>query len=376
MSPSYASATAAWTPDSLSAQPDPSLLTTASPSSSSNSTNGIEGITVTNKGGTVEYTPPLTPPSEKDEPASSEAANEKEEEEKKEVRKKDEGVRQRKRIPGEGFVQNIKGDVTEHRFVPEDLDQKIAQPWVPRANIAASVEKPDGTTDGGYAEKYKDAPVLKQHVLFFDKDADNIIWPLDTYRGFRELGYSFFWCCFAMCVIHFFFSYFSAPGFLPDPFFRIFLKNGHRTKHGSDTGVYDPEGRFIPAKFEEIFTKFDKDNKGGLTFWEGLQMIHANRQAADPIGWCAELFEWGSTWQLIWPKDGVCDKESIRTVFDGSLFFVVAHRERELAAQRRLARQKMTYVQRVLDSLPWYGKGWHKENKAANFEFTEEKFMR
>lgn len=59
----------------------------------------------------------------------------------------------------------------------------------------------------------------------------------------------------ARSVIHFFFSWFSAPGFLPDPFFRIFLKNGHRTKHGSDTGVYDSEGRFIPAKFEEIFSK-------------------------------------------------------------------------------------------------------------------------
>lgn len=104
--------------------------------------------------------------------------------------------------------------------------------------------------------------------------------------------------CPLTSVIHFFFSWFSAPGILPDPFFRIFLKNGHRTKHGSDTGVYDPEGRFIPAKFEEIFTKFDKNGKGGLSFKEGLHMIHANRQAADPIGWCAEGFEWASTYLL------------------------------------------------------------------------------
>lgn len=128
--------------------------------------------------------------------------------------------------------------------------------------------------------------------------------------------------------------------------------------------MYDSEGRFIPAKFEEIFTKyvfaafaasrsrvankyrsdgrFDKGNKGGLTFREGvhvsllprtnqqpglmglsgpvlasaglnmsrsnllnshghrvaLQMIHAQRQAVDPIGWCAEAFEWASTYIL------------------------------------------------------------------------------
>lgn len=123
----------------------------------------------------------------------------------------------------------------------------------------------------------------------------------------------------ARSVIHFFFSWFTAPGFLPDPFWRVFLKNGHRSKHGSDTGVYDSEGRFIPAKFEEIFSKcvarrdwslespahtclrtyrFDKGNKGGLTFWEGVHMIHAQRQAVDPIGWCAEAFEWASTYLL------------------------------------------------------------------------------
>ncbi|GAA6040435.1 hypothetical protein JCM8097_004548 [Rhodosporidiobolus ruineniae] len=369
MSTSYASAAAAWQPQPPSEQPkpDPSLL-------EGREAHIDSGIAVTGKG-TVEYTPPLTPPSEKDEPIQEGKAGE--EEAKKAGEVGDEGVRQRKAkktVPGEGFVQNLPGDITEDRPVPEDLAEKIAQPWVARANIAASVEKPYGTTEGGYAKKHADKPVLKQHVLFWDKDQDNIIWPLDTWRGFRELGYSFFWCTFAMSVIHFFFSYFTAPGFLPDPFFRIFLKNGHRSKHGSDTGVIDPEGRFIPAKFEEIFSKFDKDNKGGLTFIEGVKMIHGLRQAADPIGWAAECFEWGSTYLLIWPKDGVCDKESIRTIYDGSLFFVVAAAERERRAARRVARQRMTLPQLVWDSVPGVWQGWNKENKAGNFEFTEDKF--
>jgi len=133
---------------------------------------------------------------------------------------------------------------------------------------------------------------LEQHVSFFDRDGDGIIWPGDTFRGFHELGYHVFWCIVAVFVIHSGFSYFTSESWIPDPLFRLTVKNMHRAKHGSDTGSYDTEGRFIPYKFEEIFSKYDKDGKGGLTFMEGMRMIRGNRMIADPTGWTAAFFEW------------------------------------------------------------------------------------
>lgn len=59
----------------------------------------------------------------------------------------------------------------------------------------------------------------------------------------------------AVPFIHGSFSYASCNSWLPDPFFRVYIKNIHLCKHGSDSECFDTEGRFVPEKFEEIFTK-------------------------------------------------------------------------------------------------------------------------
>lgn len=43
--------------------------------------------------------------------------------------------------------------------------------------------------------------------------------------------------------------------------------------------------RFVPEKFEELFTKFAKTEKSRLSFNELLAMTEANRNAVDPFGW-------------------------------------------------------------------------------------------
>lgn len=55
--------------------------------------------------------------------------------------------------------------------------------------------------------------------------------------------------------------------------------------------TFDMEGRYVPQNFENIFTKYDKENKGGLTWADVLEMAKGQRMVFDFFGWNATLFE-------------------------------------------------------------------------------------
>lgn len=40
--------------------------------------------------------------------------------------------------------------------------------------------------------------------------------------------------------------------------------------------TFDNEGRFVPEKFEEIFSKYDREGKGGLS-WRDIQEMVRGR---------------------------------------------------------------------------------------------------
>jgi peroxygenase len=164
------------------------------------------------------------------------------------------------------------------------------QPGTARANIAPSAESPEGTQAHGWAEKHAHQTVLQQHCDFFDQDRDGVIWPYDTYVGFHRLGFGVFLSIFAAFIIHINFSYPTSPTWLPDPMFRCYIPQIDRTKHGSDTGSYDSEGRFIPQKFEDIFTKYC-EGRDYMTIWDIIGMWKGQRCVNDPIGWGGQVFE-------------------------------------------------------------------------------------
>jgi hypothetical protein len=246
-------------------------------------------------------------------------------------------------------------------------DSPLADPSVARANAAATADAPDGTTEDDHAARHADQTVLQQHCAYWDKDADGIIWPWDTYRGVRAWGWAVPLALLAMFIIHGALSYMTLPGLLPDPFFRIYLDKIHKDKHGSDSGSYDNEGRFRPQNYEEIFTKYDRGDKGGLTTGDIWRMLSGQRLAVDPFGWTASalececfslfvsqmffsifsipnlcfvgilFFRFGfdraakvltsrsfrsgyALYMLCWPEDAIMRKEDVRRAFDGSIF--------------------------------------------------------
>jgi peroxygenase len=83
-----------------------------------------------------------------------------------------------------------------------------------------------------------------------------IIWPTATYVGFRKVGFHPILSFIAIFVIHGTFSFASQDGWLPDLRMPIYVKNIHRTKHGSDSEVYDTEGRFVPVCNFFVFDRY------------------------------------------------------------------------------------------------------------------------
>ncbi|KAL4994230.1 Caleosin related protein-domain-containing protein [Aspergillus recurvatus] len=202
---------------------------------------------------------------------------------------------------------------------------------LPATNV--SIEKPgvarcdvvEGAPSDMLIKDFHEFTPLQQHVLFWDRDRDGQIYPYDTYRGFRDLGFNILFSFLAVLIINLNFSYPTrlAHSFFPDPRFRVYVGSIYKAKHGSDSGTFDAEGRFVPQHFEDMFAKYDGDKDGALTFGELFDMMHGNRCAADPFGWGAAFFEWITTWLLI-QKEGKIYKDDLLGVYDGSLFWKIA----------------------------------------------------
>ncbi|GMH20342.1 hypothetical protein Nepgr_022183 [Nepenthes gracilis] len=161
---------------------------------------------------------------------------------------------------------------------------------------------------------------LQKHVAFFDRNKDGIVYPWETFQGFRAIGCGILLSIVSAFVINIGLSQKTRPGKCLSLLFPIVIKNIALAKHGSDSGVYDTEGRFVPSKFEEIFIKHAHANSNALTEEELKKMLQANRVPKNYTGWFASYIEWKILYNLCKDKNGLLHKDTVRAVYDGSLF--------------------------------------------------------
>ncbi|KAK4623758.1 Peroxygenase [Fulvia fulva] len=225
-------------------------------------------------------------------------------------------------------------------YLPSN-DSQLRDAGTARANIAASQEAPHGTTEAHWAEKHQKQSVLQQHCAYFDQDGDGVIWPSDTYNACRKWGWHIFLAALATFIINFNLSYPTSLSWIPDPFFRIWITNIHKDKHGSDSMSYDNEGRFRSQNLEDMFAKYNRGNKGGLDVGDLLRMHKGQRMVLDFFGQTATILEWLAVYLLLWPEDGILRKEDVRRVFDGSIF---QRKADEYAKKKRMGQLRKAHI--------------------------------
>ncbi|KAE9390754.1 Caleosin-domain-containing protein [Gymnopus androsaceus JB14] len=212
---------------------------------------------------------------------------------------------------------------------------------------------PSLNEDSSARKRNDEDTTMIKHGAFFDSDGDGIIWPIDTFRGFRALGFNFALSLLSAVVIMTM-SYPSWPSWIPDPFFRIDLDRLRRAKHGSDSGAFKRNGQFNDEAFTEFWIRNTVFPHEEITPGQLYNAVASRRLSYDLYGWFGAMFEWLATWLLLGystfhfnisvaleatfergpyagfreaSSGGRLTQEDVRKVYDGTIFYTVMDRE-------------------------------------------------
>eukprot|EP00252_Welwitschia_mirabilis_P020189 TRINITY_DN48_c0_g1_i10.p1 TRINITY_DN48_c0_g1~~TRINITY_DN48_c0_g1_i10.p1 ORF type:complete len:165 (-),score=31.22 TRINITY_DN48_c0_g1_i10:539-1033(-) len=98
-----------------------------------------------------------------------------------------------------------KSPITYKRKLNTQLEASLPKAYLARALVAVDTEHPTGTSKKEH--KHNDMTVLQQHVSFFDRNNDGVIYPWETYQGLRAIGAGFLISVFGSFLINLVFSY-------------------------------------------------------------------------------------------------------------------------------------------------------------------------
>ena len=168
---------------------------------------------------------------------------------------------------------------------------------------------------------------LQKHVMFFDRDGDGSIGVSETYAGLRALGFDAVRSgAFSLAINAGLGAVTGAPWYAP---LTVGVANIAKAKHGSDTDIYDDNGEFNPAKFEQLFATYDTNGDNALSA-EEFEVFYA-RNREDSASSIASTFEFGLLLEIAGEErfiDGeftnVVTRDTMARFYDGSLFFDIA----------------------------------------------------
>lgn len=160
---------------------------------------------------------------------------------------------------------------------------------------------------------------LQKHVSFFDYNGDGYVTVLEDYRGLRALGIDPFSAAAFASAINTALGT-STSGY---PTLTISIYGIANGVHGSDTGIYDSEGRFVPEAFEHLFDDWDRNDSGGLDPLELAARTVDDADLGDLFGVTASTAELGLLYAVA-AENGELTRDRMRAFYDGTLFYNLA----------------------------------------------------
>jgi peroxygenase len=160
---------------------------------------------------------------------------------------------------------------------------------------------------------------LQRHVSFFDYNGDGYVTVLEDYRGLRALGID------PVSATAFASAINAALGTPTEgyPSLTISIYGIANGVHGSDTGIYDSQGHFVPQAFDRLFDDWDRNGSGGLDPAELVARTVDDGDLGDLFGVTASVAEFGLLYAVA-AEDGELTRDRMRAFYDGTLFYDLA----------------------------------------------------